>query len=39
VLSADDMPHRTAIQGPLPNASEPSDHLLLAANLRVYPAQ
>ena len=36
VLSADDLPHRTAIQGPLPNTSEPSDHLLLAANLRIY---
>ena len=39
VLTADDLPHRSAVQGPLPNASEPSDHLLLAANLRVYPQQ
>lgn len=37
VLSADDLPHRSKVHGPLPNASEPSDHIMLAANVRVYP--
>ncbi len=35
VLTADVMPHRSAVAGPLPNADEPSDHLLVAATLRV----
>jgi len=35
VLTADLLPHRSAINGPLPASTEPSDHLLLAATLRV----
>jgi len=29
------LPHRDAIQGPLPNPAEPSDHLMIAADLEV----
>ena len=39
VLSADDLPHRSTVQGPLPNATEPSDHIMVCADLRVYPPE
>jgi len=29
------LPDRSSVQGPLPNQEEPSDHLMLAATLRL----
>jgi hypothetical protein len=35
VQSADPIAHRRDVAGPLPNATEPSDHVLVAASLRL----
>ena len=32
---ADALPHRSVVAGPYPTADEPSDHVLLAADLRL----
>eukprot|EP00586_Coscinodiscus_wailesii_P012213 CAMPEP_0172500430 /NCGR_PEP_ID=MMETSP1066-20121228/138109_1 /TAXON_ID=671091 /ORGANISM="Coscinodiscus wailesii, Strain CCMP2513" /LENGTH=289 /DNA_ID=CAMNT_0013274651 /DNA_START=477 /DNA_END=1346 /DNA_ORIENTATION=- len=37
VLEVDKIPHRNDVKGPLPNADEPSDHVLIAANLQITP--
>ena len=33
--AADELPHRGQVVGPYPNATEPSDHVLLACDLAV----
>ena len=30
-----ELPHRSAVAGPFPNAEQPSDHVLLSATLRL----
>ena len=35
VLDADVLPGVAMLPGPLPTAAEPSDHILLAASLRI----
>eukprot|EP00899_Mesostigma_viride_P005515 jgi/Mesvir1/14965/Mv14631-RA.1 len=38
VEAVEPLPHRSQVKGPFPNADEPSDHILIAADLRVTAA-
>jgi hypothetical protein len=38
VQSVTQLPDRDSLSGPLPNHSEPSDHLLLSATMEVLPS-
>jgi mRNA deadenylase 3'-5' endonuclease subunit Ccr4 len=39
VDSVQTLPHRTEVEGPLPNETEPSDHILISARMSIANKQ
>ncbi len=37
VDAVEDLPHRDTVEGPLPNKDEPSDHILISAEMSLPP--